>query len=109
MQGRELLPPEAKKVNLSLFSYLFAELISYLNAKDDSRSFEQRLSEIGFPIGQRILEHCAMKRLTRFEDHVKVLQFISTKLWPLLFNLSLIHICRCRRYAVCRSRWSPYH
>eukprot|EP00826_Nyctotherus_ovalis_P030186 TRINITY_DN2400_c0_g2_i1.p1 TRINITY_DN2400_c0_g2~~TRINITY_DN2400_c0_g2_i1.p1 ORF type:complete len:306 (+),score=49.05 TRINITY_DN2400_c0_g2_i1:1179-2096(+) len=38
---------------------------------------------------------------------------------PLKFNcplsahfvlyLSLIHICRCRRYAVCRSRWSPYH
>eukprot|EP00826_Nyctotherus_ovalis_P021572 TRINITY_DN16995_c0_g1_i4.p1 TRINITY_DN16995_c0_g1~~TRINITY_DN16995_c0_g1_i4.p1 ORF type:complete len:263 (-),score=58.81 TRINITY_DN16995_c0_g1_i4:16-804(-) len=25
-----------------------------------------------------------------------------------LGNLSLIHICRCRRYAVCRSRWSPY-
>ena len=24
-------------------------------------------------------------------------------------NLSLIHIWRCRRYAVCRSRWSPYH
>jgi len=23
--------------------------------------------------------------------------------------LSLIHISRCRRYAVCRSRWSPYH
>eukprot|EP00826_Nyctotherus_ovalis_P054950 TRINITY_DN7255_c0_g1_i5.p1 TRINITY_DN7255_c0_g1~~TRINITY_DN7255_c0_g1_i5.p1 ORF type:complete len:661 (+),score=194.49 TRINITY_DN7255_c0_g1_i5:564-2546(+) len=23
------------------------------------------------------------------------------------FGLSLIHICRCRRYAVCRSRWSP--
>eukprot|EP00826_Nyctotherus_ovalis_P054426 TRINITY_DN7125_c0_g2_i15.p1 TRINITY_DN7125_c0_g2~~TRINITY_DN7125_c0_g2_i15.p1 ORF type:complete len:405 (-),score=56.96 TRINITY_DN7125_c0_g2_i15:21-1235(-) len=26
-----------------------------------------------------------------------------------LITLSLIHICRCRRYAVCRSRWSPYH
>eukprot|EP00826_Nyctotherus_ovalis_P033522 TRINITY_DN27202_c0_g1_i1.p2 TRINITY_DN27202_c0_g1~~TRINITY_DN27202_c0_g1_i1.p2 ORF type:complete len:102 (-),score=23.21 TRINITY_DN27202_c0_g1_i1:11-316(-) len=26
-----------------------------------------------------------------------------------LDNLSLIHICRCRRYAVCRSRGSPYH
>eukprot|EP00826_Nyctotherus_ovalis_P014107 TRINITY_DN13896_c0_g2_i2.p1 TRINITY_DN13896_c0_g2~~TRINITY_DN13896_c0_g2_i2.p1 ORF type:complete len:141 (-),score=42.17 TRINITY_DN13896_c0_g2_i2:22-444(-) len=25
------------------------------------------------------------------------------------YTLSLIHICRCRRYAVCRSRWSPYH
>ena len=24
-------------------------------------------------------------------------------------GLSLIHIRRCRRYAVCRSRWSPYH
>eukprot|EP00826_Nyctotherus_ovalis_P029392 TRINITY_DN23219_c0_g1_i1.p1 TRINITY_DN23219_c0_g1~~TRINITY_DN23219_c0_g1_i1.p1 ORF type:complete len:101 (-),score=20.76 TRINITY_DN23219_c0_g1_i1:11-313(-) len=24
------------------------------------------------------------------------------------YSLSLIHICRCRRYAVCRSRWSPY-
>eukprot|EP00826_Nyctotherus_ovalis_P004109 TRINITY_DN10851_c0_g2_i5.p1 TRINITY_DN10851_c0_g2~~TRINITY_DN10851_c0_g2_i5.p1 ORF type:complete len:234 (+),score=68.67 TRINITY_DN10851_c0_g2_i5:188-889(+) len=27
----------------------------------------------------------------------------------LVNELSLIHICRCRRYAVCRSRWSPYH
>eukprot|EP00826_Nyctotherus_ovalis_P062221 TRINITY_DN8968_c0_g1_i2.p1 TRINITY_DN8968_c0_g1~~TRINITY_DN8968_c0_g1_i2.p1 ORF type:complete len:176 (-),score=31.07 TRINITY_DN8968_c0_g1_i2:12-539(-) len=26
-----------------------------------------------------------------------------------VYKLSLIHICRCRRYAVCRSRWSPYH
>ena len=26
-----------------------------------------------------------------------------------LVGLSLIHIWRCRRYAVCRSRWSPYH
>ena len=26
-----------------------------------------------------------------------------------LLHLSLIHIWRCRRYAVCRSRWSPYH
>eukprot|EP00969_Alexandrium_andersonii_P021434 937445-Alexandrium_andersonii.AAC.1 len=24
-------------------------------------------------------------------------------------GLSLIHIRRSRRYAVCRSRWSPYH
>ena len=27
----------------------------------------------------------------------------------MLRGLSLIHICRCRRYAVCRSRGSPYH
>ena len=24
-------------------------------------------------------------------------------------ELSLIHICRCRRRLRCRSRWSPYH
>ena len=24
-------------------------------------------------------------------------------------KLSLIHICRCRRSTLCRSRWSPYH
>eukprot|EP00826_Nyctotherus_ovalis_P010833 TRINITY_DN12831_c0_g1_i2.p2 TRINITY_DN12831_c0_g1~~TRINITY_DN12831_c0_g1_i2.p2 ORF type:complete len:491 (+),score=93.75 TRINITY_DN12831_c0_g1_i2:2411-3883(+) len=24
-------------------------------------------------------------------------------------DLSLIHICRCRRLLTCRSRWSPYH
>eukprot|EP00826_Nyctotherus_ovalis_P033887 TRINITY_DN2767_c0_g2_i3.p1 TRINITY_DN2767_c0_g2~~TRINITY_DN2767_c0_g2_i3.p1 ORF type:complete len:159 (-),score=9.92 TRINITY_DN2767_c0_g2_i3:28-504(-) len=29
--------------------------------------------------------------------------------WVRNIRLSLIHICRCRRYAVCRSRWSPYH
>ena len=28
---------------------------------------------------------------------------------PLVVDLSLIHICRCRRYSLCRSRWSPYH
>ena len=26
-----------------------------------------------------------------------------------LLDLSLIHICRCRRSTLCRSRWSPYH
>ena len=27
----------------------------------------------------------------------------------MVIHLSLIHICRCRRYSLCRSRWSPYH
>ena len=27
----------------------------------------------------------------------------------IISNLSLIHIWRCRRYSLCRSRWSPYH
>ena len=27
----------------------------------------------------------------------------------LAYDLSLIHICSCRRPTLCRSRWSPYH
>ena len=30
-------------------------------------------------------------------------------LYFLVQDLSLIHIWRCRRYSLCRSRWSPYH
>ena len=36
--------------------------------------------------------------------------FIRTFLIKYSFRyLSLIHIWRCRRYSLCRSRWSPYH
>eukprot|EP00826_Nyctotherus_ovalis_P033362 TRINITY_DN2698_c0_g1_i20.p1 TRINITY_DN2698_c0_g1~~TRINITY_DN2698_c0_g1_i20.p1 ORF type:complete len:403 (+),score=87.87 TRINITY_DN2698_c0_g1_i20:298-1506(+) len=42
-------------------------------------------------------EEYRQKYLTKVEELSKVK------------GLSLIHICRCRRYAVCRSRWSPYH
>ena len=36
-------------------------------------------------------------------------QFVLECSLTLCWLLSLIHIWRCRRYAVCRSRWSPYH
>ena len=29
--------------------------------------------------------------------------------YSIYYNLSLIHIWRCRRSTLCRSRWSPYH
>ena len=29
--------------------------------------------------------------------------------WTTVTDLSLIHIWRCRRSTLCRSRWSPYH
>ena len=31
------------------------------------------------------------------------------QLAQMTMNLSLIHIWRCRRSTLCRSRWSPYH
>ena len=46
-----------------------------------------------------------------FEYHIYAHQFFLG--WFLysqvLQNLSLIHIWRCRRSTLCRSRWSPYH
>ena len=33
----------------------------------------------------------------------------KTSIKQLPQGLSLIHICRCRRSTLCRSRWSPYH
>eukprot|EP00826_Nyctotherus_ovalis_P029127 TRINITY_DN22973_c0_g1_i2.p1 TRINITY_DN22973_c0_g1~~TRINITY_DN22973_c0_g1_i2.p1 ORF type:complete len:211 (-),score=59.17 TRINITY_DN22973_c0_g1_i2:10-642(-) len=44
----------------------------------------------------------------QFDKLIESIKEHETKLNAVLI-LSLIHICRCRRYAVCRSRWSPYH
>ena len=35
--------------------------------------------------------------------------YIRTSAYVNDLLLSLIHIWRCRRYSLCRSRWSPYH
>ena len=39
-----------------------------------------------------------------FQQHA-IDHFIADK----TMQLSLFPICRCRRYAVCRGRWSPLH
>ena len=46
---------------------------------------------------------------TRSEYYVSAPGNWSMKQALLCLNLSLIHIWRCRRYSLCRSRWSPYH
>ena len=54
----------------------------------------------GFPVLDHIEE-----RLDYFVIEVSSFQIERTK----SLSLSLIHICRCRRSTLCRSRWSPYH
>eukprot|EP00826_Nyctotherus_ovalis_P018440 TRINITY_DN15526_c0_g1_i13.p1 TRINITY_DN15526_c0_g1~~TRINITY_DN15526_c0_g1_i13.p1 ORF type:complete len:203 (+),score=66.63 TRINITY_DN15526_c0_g1_i13:101-709(+) len=78
---------DTKPVSLSLFSYLFAELIFYLNCRDESKSLQQKLNEVGFPIGQRVLELCAFKRKQpRFIKIESILLFIQNEIWKLLFG-----------------------
>ena len=58
---------------------------------------------------------------TRLKKYIWQVKNLKQKIWILfvfkfilnlmvfLLNLSLIHIWRCRRSTLCRSRWSPYH
>ena len=41
--------------------------------------------------------------------HARIWFHITPYDEKLMYNLSLIHIWRCRRIERCRSRWSPYH
>ena len=45
----------------------------------------------------------ALQRFTKDLENADILEFFS------IIRLSLIHIWRCRRSTLCRSRWSPYH
>ena len=57
------------------------------------------------------LQCCPIRRLGS-NLSVTVSSFIDihqSRLKPLASGLSLIHIWRCRRSTLCRSRWSPYH
>eukprot|EP00826_Nyctotherus_ovalis_P041432 TRINITY_DN4164_c0_g2_i2.p1 TRINITY_DN4164_c0_g2~~TRINITY_DN4164_c0_g2_i2.p1 ORF type:complete len:451 (-),score=61.18 TRINITY_DN4164_c0_g2_i2:22-1251(-) len=55
----------------------------------------------------RPLQYCYLYHI--FRKHNSASEETLRLLCDKLIKLSLIHICRCRRYAVCRSRWSPYH
>ena len=40
---------------------------------------------------------------------LNIMENTSKSISQLIYMLSLIHIWRCRRSTLCRSRWSPYH
>eukprot|EP00826_Nyctotherus_ovalis_P002662 TRINITY_DN10537_c0_g1_i4.p1 TRINITY_DN10537_c0_g1~~TRINITY_DN10537_c0_g1_i4.p1 ORF type:complete len:112 (-),score=0.83 TRINITY_DN10537_c0_g1_i4:10-345(-) len=98
--------------------------MSFRDARDDSasvsrnhmitegeRSRQLRNTRNRLPESRRSI----IQNRTTIEQPVSPLQNLN-ELLPKIkpettsnLDLSLIHICRCRRYAVCRSRWSPYH
>eukprot|EP00826_Nyctotherus_ovalis_P046572 TRINITY_DN5277_c0_g1_i6.p1 TRINITY_DN5277_c0_g1~~TRINITY_DN5277_c0_g1_i6.p1 ORF type:complete len:456 (-),score=75.07 TRINITY_DN5277_c0_g1_i6:20-1387(-) len=98
---------DSKNAREILQSIKYTELATCI-AKEDSRRIRlKKTSEIielifeetekAIEIYERIIsnkEKNGRDNLIMIEEYLK---------------LSLIHICRCRRYAVCRSRWSPYH
>eukprot|EP00826_Nyctotherus_ovalis_P053155 TRINITY_DN6860_c0_g2_i1.p1 TRINITY_DN6860_c0_g2~~TRINITY_DN6860_c0_g2_i1.p1 ORF type:complete len:322 (+),score=94.53 TRINITY_DN6860_c0_g2_i1:73-1038(+) len=81
----------------------------------DCKESDKMIKELS--CGHIICSDCIIARISDLRDTKKA--FVLKCTIPYCFNilhiedvqdvidLSLIHICRCRRYAVCRSRWSP--
>ena len=52
--------------------------------------------------------HGDWEHLDKLFHHIDIM-WRCFKCYLFQLYLSLIHIWRCRRYSLCRSRWSPYH
>eukprot|EP00826_Nyctotherus_ovalis_P032189 TRINITY_DN25981_c0_g1_i1.p1 TRINITY_DN25981_c0_g1~~TRINITY_DN25981_c0_g1_i1.p1 ORF type:complete len:311 (+),score=82.97 TRINITY_DN25981_c0_g1_i1:89-1021(+) len=85
-------------------------------SREEAKSIAERIKETG----EVRLDTVSLRKYTYAKPMYRALvdhllpQSVEGKVpydppFPVPMYLSLIHICRCRRYAVCRSRWSPYH
>eukprot|EP00826_Nyctotherus_ovalis_P007657 TRINITY_DN11946_c0_g1_i3.p2 TRINITY_DN11946_c0_g1~~TRINITY_DN11946_c0_g1_i3.p2 ORF type:complete len:191 (+),score=39.72 TRINITY_DN11946_c0_g1_i3:186-758(+) len=88
----------------NIHNYSSADIVKYLvGNKVDTQKREVKKEE-----AEKLANEYNMK-------YVETSAFTGQNVSEAIFSisrdiyLSLIHICRCRRYAVCRSRWSPYH
>ena len=76
-------------VSLSFFSYLFSEIIKYLNSKEDNRSIQEKLNEFGHSIGQKVYEYYNFRdqklqaRKLKIKD---VLLYIYGNIWQSFFG-----------------------
>lgn len=82
-----------KEIPISLFSFLFSEIIQYIMSKkpDDVNKeydFDDQLSSFGYPIGEKLLEITTLreKGFKRELKIVNMLQFIHNTVWKNLFN-----------------------
>jgi trafficking protein particle complex subunit 5 len=87
-------------VSLSMFAYLFSEMVQYYQNRVDSISeLERRLESSGYTVGLRVLELLAIRgsgnnttrggltsEYRRETKLMNILQFISTTVWKSLFH-----------------------
>ena len=81
------------------FSYSW--LTEHLKTNVHFEEIEKKLTSIGLEVED------IQDTGEAYQDFI-VGQVLEEKKHPNA-DLSLIHICRCRRSTLCRSRWSPYH
>eukprot|EP00826_Nyctotherus_ovalis_P034657 TRINITY_DN2907_c0_g1_i1.p1 TRINITY_DN2907_c0_g1~~TRINITY_DN2907_c0_g1_i1.p1 ORF type:complete len:595 (+),score=123.05 TRINITY_DN2907_c0_g1_i1:606-2390(+) len=85
--------------------YLFAQRYAEANAglqEMQARPYQPFMDSNEIKEDTELYDKC-------LESLIDSIEFILGLFSSTASYLSLIHICRCRRYAVCRSRWSPYH
>ena len=82
---------QKNEVPLTTFSFLLSEMVQYMLSKsNDDKDFdiEEKLSSLGYPIGEKILELCSYKE-KNYKREVKIvsmLQFIHNNIWKMLFG-----------------------
>eukprot|EP00929_Paragymnodinium_shiwhaense_P096451 TRINITY_DN58035_c0_g1_i1.p1 TRINITY_DN58035_c0_g1~~TRINITY_DN58035_c0_g1_i1.p1 ORF type:complete len:192 (-),score=46.18 TRINITY_DN58035_c0_g1_i1:93-668(-) len=86
---RPLAKPRSE-VSLSAFAFLFSEVVDYCMRKvsDSMQELEERLHELGVPVGARCLElYTARENRNRRETRLlPMLNFITQTVWKQLFG-----------------------
>ncbi|KAL9644334.1 hypothetical protein ABK040_005794 [Willaertia magna] len=80
---------QKKEVSESAFSFLFAEVVQYCQSRVNAAyELEQKLSDMGYPIGQRLLELSVLrdKNSKREIKLTNMLGFIGNTLWKSLYG-----------------------
>ena len=82
---------EKKNVPVTTFSFLFGEMVQYMSSKqssDKDYDLEEKLSSLGYPIGEKVLELCSVreKNFKKETKIVQMLQFIHNNVWKMLFG-----------------------
>mmetsp|Transcript_9839 Transcript_9839/g.30630 ORF Transcript_9839/g.30630 Transcript_9839/m.30630 type:complete len:191 (-) Transcript_9839:164-736(-) len=85
---RSLQKPRGE-VSLSAFAFLFSEVVDYcLKKASVMQEMEERLHELGLPIGPRVLDLCCCResRNRRETRILPMLTFVAQTVWKQLFG-----------------------
>ena len=82
---------DRKYLPITTFSFLFGEMVQYMSSKssnDKDFDIEEKLSSLGYPIGEKVLELCSVreKNFKKETKIVNMLQFIHNNVWKMLFG-----------------------
>jgi len=83
------LHKQRTEVSLSAFAFLFAEVVDYCLKKVGAmQELEERLHELGVPIGARVLDlYCCRENRNRRETRIlPMLSFVAQTVWKQLFG-----------------------